>query len=109
MINRNEWVEDFQRNISELIARSPAADIERNIKAFMAQAFSRMDLVTREEFDIQAQLLERALQRITALESRLDQLEGRHSPAAHATTATGEQVPPVEPAAGDPGAPRDLN
>lgn len=109
MINRNEWVEDFQRNISELIARSPAADIERNIKAFMAQAFSRMDLVTREEFDIQAQLLERALQRITALESRLDQLEGRHSPAAHATTVTGEQDPPVEPAAGDPGAPRDLN
>lgn len=75
MINRNEWVEDFQKNISDLIARSPAADIERNIKALMAQTFSRLDLVTREEFDIQAQLLEKALQRITALESRLSALE----------------------------------
>ena len=85
MINRNEWVEDFQKTISDLIARSPAADIERNMKAFMTQTFSRLDLVTREEFDIQAQLLEKALQRITALESRLDQLEGRRpadAPAA---------------------------
>lgn len=86
MINRNEWVEDFQKNISELIARSPAADIERNMKAFMAQTFSRLDLVTREEFDIQAQLLEKALQRITALESRLDQLEGRRPVGATAPT-----------------------
>lgn len=88
MINRSDWVEDFQKNISELIARSPAADIERNMKAFMTQAFSRLDLVTREEFDIQAQLLEKALQRITALESRLDQLEGRQ-PAASAAAAPG--------------------
>lgn len=84
MINRNEWLDDFQKNISDLIARSPAADIERNVKAFMAQTFSRLDLVTREEFDIQAQLLEKALQRITALESRVDQLEGR-KPGAAAT------------------------
>lgn len=92
MANRNDWVEDFQKNISELIARSPAADIERNMKAFMTQTFSRLDLVTREEFDIQAQLLEKALQRITALESRLDQLEGRRpadtpSPASPAQPA----------------------
>jgi BMFP domain-containing protein YqiC len=42
----------------------------------MAQTFSRMDLITREEFDVQAQLLERALARIAALESRLQALEG---------------------------------
>lgn len=90
MINRNDWVEDFQKNISELIARSPAADIERNMRAFMTQTFSRLDLVTREEFDIQAQLLEQALKRITALESRLDQLEGRGpgDPAASPTPDT---------------------
>jgi BMFP domain-containing protein YqiC len=67
MINRTDWMEDFQKNISELIAKSPAADIERNVKAMMAQTFSRMDLITREEFDVQAQLLERALARIAAL------------------------------------------
>jgi len=91
MINRNDWIEDFQKNISELIARSPAADIERNMKAFMAQTFSRLDLVTREEFDLQVQLLEKALQRIAALESRLDQLEGRRPEAP----AGASEVPPA--------------
>jgi len=92
MINRSDWVDDFQKNISELVGRTPAADIERNMKAFMAQTFSRLDLVTREEFDIQAQLLEKALQRITALESRLSQLEGRQAPGHAGGPA------PVEPA-----------
>lgn len=86
MKNHNDWVEDFQKNISDLIARSPAADIERNMKAFMTQTFSRLDLVTREEFEIQTALLEKALQRITALESRLGQLEGRRSPEAAASS-----------------------
>lgn len=93
MINRNDWIDDFQKNISELIARSPAADIERNMKAFMAQAFTRMDLVTREEFDVQVQLVEKALLRITALESRLDQLEGRRPDVA---------PPVVDPTLHDP-------
>ena len=77
MVTRNDWFEDFQKNMSELIAKSPAADIERNVKAMMAQAFSRMDLVTREEFDVQAQLLERALERIAVLEARVQALEGQ--------------------------------
>lgn len=76
MTNRTAWFDDFQKNMSDLIKKSPAADIERNVKAMMSQTFSRMDLVTREEFDIQVQLLERALVRITALESRLGALEG---------------------------------
>jgi len=92
MINRSDWVDDFQKNISELIARSPAADIERNMKAFMAQTFSRLDLVTREEFDVQAQVLEKALQRVTALESRLDQLEGRHPSTEQGAAAGGPGI-----------------
>lgn len=83
MVNRNEWFEDFQKNMSELIAKSPAADIERNVKAMVAQTFSRLDLVTREEFDVQAQLLERALARMTALESRVQALEGRPDTPLH--------------------------
>lgn len=80
MINRNEWLEDFQKNISDLIARSPAADIERNVRAMMTQTFSRLDLITREEFDVQAAMLERALARIAALESRVQILEARQQP-----------------------------
>ncbi|WP_321331595.1 accessory factor UbiK family protein [Alcaligenes faecalis] len=80
MINRSEWLEDLQKNVSELIAKSPAADIERNVKAFMSQAFNRMDLVTREEFDTYKLMLERALARVAALETRLQALEGRQTP-----------------------------
>ncbi len=75
----NAWFEEFQKNISELIAKSPAADIERNAKAFMGQAFNKMDLVTREEFDVQAELLSRAQTRIESLELHLQALESRVS------------------------------
>jgi BMFP domain-containing protein YqiC len=77
MIDRNDWFADFQKNISDLIAKSPAADIERNVKAVMAQTFSRLELVTREEFDVQVDLLERAIARIAALEARVQALEGQ--------------------------------
>jgi len=74
-MNRNEWLEDMQKNLADLIARSPAADIERNVKAMMGQVFSRMDLVTREEFDVQAELLARTRARADALEARIQALE----------------------------------
>jgi BMFP domain-containing protein YqiC len=77
MMKPNAWFEEFQKNFSELIAKSPAADIERNVKAFMGQAFNKMDLVTREEFDVQADLLSRAQVRIEALEQHLHALEAR--------------------------------
>jgi BMFP domain-containing protein YqiC len=71
------WFEEFQKNVSELIAKSPAADLERNVKAFMGQAFTRMDLVTREDFEVQADLLSRAQVRIETLEQQLHALETR--------------------------------
>ncbi len=60
----------------------------------MAQAFARMDILTREEFDVQAQLLERALNRIAALESRVQALEGRPDTPLQTGSSTG--VPPVD-------------
>jgi BMFP domain-containing protein YqiC len=77
MIQKNAWFEEFQKNISDLIARSPAADIERNVKAFMGQAFNKMDLITREEFDIQVDMLKRVQERAAALEEQVQQLEQR--------------------------------
>ena len=77
------FFEEFQKGIQDLIAKSPAADIEKNVKAFMAQGFSRLDLVTREEFDVQVGMVEKLRQRITALEALLaekDQHENKTSP-----------------------------
>lgn len=87
MNTRNDWFEDLQRNISEMIAKSPAGDIERNVRAMMTQTFTRMDLITREEFDIQKELLERFVERVTALELRIQALEGRST--ADEATAQG--------------------
>lgn len=75
MPGSNQWFDDFQQNMSDLLAKTPAADIERNVKALMAQTFARMDLITREEFDIQADLLSRTLDRVTKLESKVQELE----------------------------------
>ena len=77
MINRTAWFEDLQKNISDLIARSPAADIERNVKGMMGQAFSKLDLVTREEFDIQTELLARTRIKVDALELQVKSMESR--------------------------------
>lgn len=77
MDSRKDFFGQLQQNLSDLIANSPAADVEKNMKAFMGQAFTRMDLLTREEFDTQLALLERALARITSLEQRVQELENK--------------------------------
>ncbi|CAB3631407.1 MAG: accessory factor UbiK family protein [Achromobacter pulmonis] len=79
MNNRTQWMEDIQKNISDLIARSPAADVERNVRAMMTQTFSKLDLVTREEFDVQADLLARTRARVDQLAATVEQLESRLS------------------------------
>ncbi|MFV9473159.1 accessory factor UbiK family protein [Advenella sp. RU8] len=74
----NQIFEEFQKNMQELIAKSPAADIEKNVKAFMSQGFSKLDLVTREEFDIQVAMVDRLRERIDALEAQIKALEEKN-------------------------------
>lgn len=76
-MNRTQWMEDLQKNVSDLIAKSPAADIERNVRSMMTQAFSRLDLVTREEFDVQADMLTRARAKVDQLAEQVQQLQTR--------------------------------
>jgi BMFP domain-containing protein YqiC len=64
------FMQEVQQRIAELFRSSPAADLERNVKAMLAQTFQRMDLVTREEFEIQLETVARLRQRVEALEAR---------------------------------------
>jgi BMFP domain-containing protein YqiC len=73
----NDVFNDFQQKVSELLKNSPAKDLERNMKAMLSQGFSRLDLVTREEFDTQTQVLVRTRARLEELEARVAQLEQR--------------------------------
>ena len=78
-MNRMPWMEDFQKNLADLIAKSPAADVERNVRAMMTQAFTKMDLVTREEFDVQADLLARTRARVDQLAAQIDSLQAERN------------------------------
>jgi len=76
-MDQQAFLQDVQRRIAELFRSSPAADLERNVKAMLAQSFQRMDLVTRDEFEIQAELVARLRQRVEALEARLAEQAAR--------------------------------
>jgi BMFP domain-containing protein YqiC len=73
----NNFFNDLQGKINEALENSPAKDIERNVKAMMTQGFSKLDLVTREEFDIQAQVLAKTRAKLEELEARVATLEAR--------------------------------
>jgi ubiquinone biosynthesis accessory factor UbiK len=68
-------IDDISGRIKEVMARTPAADIERNMRAMLNSMFTRLDLVTREEFDIQSAVLARTREKLSALEARLAEIE----------------------------------
>jgi BMFP domain-containing protein YqiC len=78
----NHAFSDFQARLSELLKNSPAKDVERNVKAMLSQGFSKLDLVTREEFDTQTQVLLRTRARLEELERQVAELEQKLS-ASH--------------------------
>ncbi len=69
--------EDFSARLSAIVAASPIADVEKNARALLATFFTKLDLVSREEFDIQSQVLQRTREKLKALEERVARLEGR--------------------------------
>lgn len=76
-MNPTSFLDQIAGKLSEIAANSPAKDIEKNVKAMASSAFTRMDLVTREEFDIQAEMLSRAREQLAALEKRVTELEAQ--------------------------------
>ena len=68
-------LDDINERVRSVLAQSPAADIEKNLRVLMAGWFARLDLVTREEFDVQREVLRRAQDRLAQLEARLSELE----------------------------------
>ena len=76
-MDMNTFFNDLQSKVSQAIENSPAKDIEKNVKSMMTQGFAKLDLVTREEFDIQAQVLAKTRAKLGALEARLAELEAK--------------------------------
>ncbi|HET9042622.1 MAG TPA: accessory factor UbiK family protein [Burkholderiales bacterium] len=74
------FIDELTAKLSQLAATSPARDVEKNLRALLSAGLARLDVVTREEFDVQAKLLARTLEKLAALESRLAELERRAAP-----------------------------
>jgi BMFP domain-containing protein YqiC len=70
-----KMLEEFGAKMSALLANTPARDIEKNAKAVVSGFFAKLDLVTREEFDIQSEVLSRTREKLKALEARVEALE----------------------------------
>lgn len=70
---------ELSARLAELAANNPARDLEKNFRGLLSSAFSRLELVSREEYDVQAQVLARAREKLAALEARVAELEARES------------------------------
>jgi BMFP domain-containing protein YqiC len=68
-------LDDINQRLRQVLAQSPAADLEKNLRAMLNGVFARLDLVTREEFDVQRQVLARTREKLERLELQLSQLE----------------------------------
>jgi BMFP domain-containing protein YqiC len=73
-------IDDLARRLAGSVPESLTAlrrDLEQNFKGVLAGGLSKLDLVTREEFDVQAAVLKRTRAKLTLLEKRLAELEGK--------------------------------
>ncbi|MBL0285487.1 MAG: accessory factor UbiK family protein [Zoogloea sp.] len=68
-------LDEIGSKVSELLASSPAKDLEKNARALLASGFSKLDLVTREEFEVQREVLARTCEKLAELERRVAHLE----------------------------------
>lgn len=77
--------DELAAKIGQAIQNSPAKDIEKNVKTMLASGLSRLDVVPRAEFDVQAQVLLKTREKVEALERRLAELEARMPPSSDRT------------------------
>jgi len=71
-------LDEMSARVSSLLAATPAGDVEKNMRAALAGLFAKLDLVTREEFDVQREVLLRTREKLAALEARVNELEARN-------------------------------
>ena len=80
MNSKHSFLSELQAKVSEVLQQSPARDLEKNMKAMLNQGFAKLDLLTREEFEIQSEVLARTRAKLEDLENRVAELENRLKP-----------------------------
>lgn len=70
-----QMIEELSSKLRETLAKSPVGDLDKNIHALLQSAFTKLALVSREEFDVQTEVLRRTREKLEALEKKLTELE----------------------------------
>ena len=70
-------IQEISDKISKIIENSPISDMQNNINALLQNTFTKLELVSREEFEVQTQVLKRTREKIEELERKLDALQAR--------------------------------
>ncbi len=73
-----QFIDDLANRLANVVppgVKSLQDDLERNFRGLLQSGFAKLDLVTREEFDVQTRVLERTRQKLTALEQELQSLQ----------------------------------
>ena len=71
------FLSELSARLAEFAAANPAKDLEKNFRGLLSSAFTRLELVSREEYDVQVEVLARAREKLAALEKRVVELEAR--------------------------------
>lgn len=70
-------LDEVGAKVREILAASPARDLENNLRAMLRSVFERLELATREQLDVQERVLARTREKLSALEARVAELEAR--------------------------------
>jgi ubiquinone biosynthesis accessory factor UbiK len=76
-------LDELARRLADSVPESVRAfgrDLEGNFKAVLQAQLSKLDLVSRQEFDVQAAILERTSAKLAAMEARLKEIEAKLAP-----------------------------
>ena len=71
----SSFINNLSNKIRELVKNSPLDDMDKNIHALIQGAFTKMELISREEFDVQAEVLRNTRDKLATLEAKLAELE----------------------------------
>ena len=91
----NDSIDQLARKLADAVPegiRSLGEDLERNFRSVLRSGLSKLDLVTREEFEVQEAVLSRTREKLEALEGRLTSIESM--PATAAQSKKGKKKKP---------------
>jgi ubiquinone biosynthesis accessory factor UbiK len=91
MVNQ-KILDEVVTKVNELLAQSPVKDVEKNLRVMLSGIFTKLDLVTREEFEVQHEVLKRTREKLTELETRVSQLETEASEDKPGSEETPEET-----------------